>query len=249
MNHIKFFESINIELISLKDKVRNLLNNVHWLTDGELKESILRNIIRRHMPKNIEVGRGFIMNDNNCSNQIDILLFDKSYPILFRDGDLVFVTPDAVKGIVEVKTTASSGNVLKAFRNLTYNTQFVQSTNCFIGFFAYESELNSQSVLNHLHNFAEEDRQKVINHICIGPNDFYKFWDSDPSNNQNEFNRWNYYTFPEDIAPAFFINNMLDWCSNGKVSNNSSIWFRIDPQNRARTKETYMSDYKQLKNE
>jgi hypothetical protein len=243
MHHIEFYESINEELISLKNKVRNLIKNAHWVTDGELKESILKNIIRRHMPKNIEVGRGFIINENNCSRQIDILLFDNSYPILFRDGDLVFVTPDAVRGIIEVKTTANSEDVRKAFENLTYNAQYILNTKCFIGFFAYEYGLGSRSILEKLQSFAMQDRQKVINHICIGANDFYKFWDFEPSNiNNNIYNKWNHYKLTKNIAPAFFINNLLDTCSNGKLSTNTSIWFRVDPLDKDKTKEAYLSD-------
>ncbi|WP_446673943.1 DUF6602 domain-containing protein [Paenibacillus sedimenti] len=46
-----------------------------------------RNIIRRHMPSNIDVGRGFILTKKGCSTQIDILLTYNTYPVLFREGD------------------------------------------------------------------------------------------------------------------------------------------------------------------
>jgi hypothetical protein len=241
VKHIEFYESINKELVSLKDKVRNLIDNAHWLTDGELKESILRNLIRRHMPENIEVGRGFIITEEGCSKQIDILLIDKSFPVLFRDGDLVFVTPNAVRGIIEVKTTADSNNVVNALENLTFNSQFLSYKDCFVGLFAYESNLGSRSILEKLKFSADGTKSKVVNHVCIGADQFYKFWDQDPLNVDREINRWNHYSFRKELAPAFFINNLLNVCSDGRLNTNSSIWFRVDPLDSERTKETYLS--------
>ena len=39
----KFYESLNNELIAIKDRVRNLIGDVHWGADGEHKEAILKN--------------------------------------------------------------------------------------------------------------------------------------------------------------------------------------------------------------
>uniref|UniRef100_UPI0035E3E801 DUF6602 domain-containing protein n=2 Tax=Paenibacillus sedimenti TaxID=2770274 RepID=UPI0035E3E801 len=71
---------------------KDLLPNLHKY---KMQEAILgtrkginsRNIIRRHMPSNIDVGRGFILTKKGCSTQIDILLTYNTYPVLFREGD------------------------------------------------------------------------------------------------------------------------------------------------------------------
>jgi hypothetical protein len=109
MNVENYFESISLELKALKDRVRNLIGtNHHNLTDGEWKETILRAILKRHLPSNVEVGSGFVVKPNSSSKQIDILIYDTSKPVLYRDGDLVIITPDSVKGIIEVKTKISN---------------------------------------------------------------------------------------------------------------------------------------------
>jgi hypothetical protein len=104
MNVQDYFESLGQELGALKHRVRHLIADAHWQTDGEWKESVLRHVLRRHLPDDAVVGRGFVISGDNATHRLDILVHDGSKPLLFRDGDLVFVTPDAVLGIVEVKS-------------------------------------------------------------------------------------------------------------------------------------------------
>ena len=95
MNIEKYFRSLSLELTALKDRVRDFINDAHWLTDGEWKESVLRSLIARNLPRDIQMGRGFILTPSGVSTQIDILLYSAESPVLFRDGDLVFVQPEA----------------------------------------------------------------------------------------------------------------------------------------------------------
>lgn len=60
-----YHRSIANELQSLKDRVRNLVR--HWPTDGEYKEVALRNVLRRHLPETLHVGRGFIVTPDDSS--------------------------------------------------------------------------------------------------------------------------------------------------------------------------------------
>ena len=102
----KYHLSVTEELYSLKDRIRNLVT--HWATDGESKEVALRSVLRRHLPESVIVGRGFVVGPDSSSTQIDILIVDASKPTLFKDGDLLIVTPDAVVGVIEVKTKLRS---------------------------------------------------------------------------------------------------------------------------------------------
>jgi len=56
-----YFESLGLELDSLKLRVRRLLTSPNWQTDGEWKESVLRQVLRRHLPDTAVVGRGFVI--------------------------------------------------------------------------------------------------------------------------------------------------------------------------------------------
>jgi hypothetical protein len=102
-----YFRSLTAEVEALKDRVRQLIEDRHWQTDGEWKESVVRQMLRRHLPASASVGRGFVVTATQSSHQLDVLVFDSSKPVLFKDGDLVFVTPDAVFGVIEVKSRAT----------------------------------------------------------------------------------------------------------------------------------------------
>ena len=57
MNVQSYFKSLSEELHSLKDRVRNLMDTPHWLTDGEWKESVIRYFLKRNLPRTVDVGR------------------------------------------------------------------------------------------------------------------------------------------------------------------------------------------------
>lgn len=102
-NLAEFHRTLAEEFRAIKDRVDHLTD--HRGTKGGFKESVLRTILRRFLPTSLTLGTGFIVNEaNQSSSQIDILIVDSNYPILFKDGDLMIVTPNAVRGIIEVKT-------------------------------------------------------------------------------------------------------------------------------------------------
>ena len=109
MNVTDYYRSLASELHAVKNRVRNFIGSHHWPTDGEWKESVLRTVLRRHLPSNMKVGRGFVVRPERPSKQIDVLIYDASKPVLYQDGDLVIVTCDAVKGIIEVKSNIERG--------------------------------------------------------------------------------------------------------------------------------------------
>src|SRR5579859_865097 len=113
-----YFRSLTGECEALRDRVRHFIEDRHWLTDGEGKESILRTMIGRNAPGSVRVGRGFVVSHQNVSTQIDVLLYDASHPVLYRDGDLVFIPPAACRCIIEVKTSLSPGDLGEACEKL-----------------------------------------------------------------------------------------------------------------------------------
>lgn len=96
------------ELLAVKDRLRNLVN--HWGEDGRYKEAILRSVIKRFLPEKFSIVTGFVIKQTHTrgehipSNQIDIIIYDTSYPTLFKEGDFGVVTADSVRAIIEVKT-------------------------------------------------------------------------------------------------------------------------------------------------
>lgn len=91
----------------------------HPAEDGRFVEDLLREYLRRYLPKGLEVLTGFILRPavktgkvgrernregDNHSTQLDILVFDSAtYPAFQRFGDSVVVPPEGVIAIVSVK--------------------------------------------------------------------------------------------------------------------------------------------------
>jgi hypothetical protein len=168
------YKSLGIELLSLKDRVRQLIGDRHWQTDGEWKESVLRNVIRRYLPNQILIQRGFIVENNFRSGQIDILFTDYRWPTLFSDGELAIVKLYAVRGLIEVKTTLYSDKATKALQKLLRDSAGVcfPGTERLFALFAYSHEMGDSAheiLLNQLHATAAGNKMNVISTVVAGP--------------------------------------------------------------------------------
>lgn len=110
----KFFSSYNNELKSKVQRLDDLIGRDHWLSVGDYKESMLRDLLKNVIPKKFEVSTGFVVAATKegkpiKSKQIDILIWDSTnYAPIFRDKDFVIVPPEACKAIIEVKGKLTS---------------------------------------------------------------------------------------------------------------------------------------------
>lgn len=222
-----YFNSISQELRSLQNRVRNFLSTPNWLTDGEWKESVLRSMLRRHLPLSVSVGRGAVIRDDGNSRQIDLLIHSADAPVLFRDGELVFVTPDAVVGVIEVKTSLNNSEFDQAVFQLVDQAKVVSHLTRhqkFFGLFAYESTVTSRHALETLREAAIQPRGITIDLVCLGSHHFIKWWHCDPLNPRRPVSRWHSYRF-ENKAPGYFIHNVVEKVSPYSVGENEDVWF------------------------
>lgn len=84
-DYVAYRKSISNELIDIKDRVRDFIDDVHWGEDGRYKEIILKECLRNHLPANIKIGTGFVMGEgNHITKQIDIIIYTDSCPLLFQ---------------------------------------------------------------------------------------------------------------------------------------------------------------------
>ena len=60
-----FQTSITEELLILRNRVRFLIGDAHWGEDGSYKEAILRKILRGFLPKDLNIGTGFIVENED----------------------------------------------------------------------------------------------------------------------------------------------------------------------------------------
>jgi hypothetical protein len=227
-----YFKSLSLEITGLKNRVRDFIHDDHWLTDGEWKESVLRAVLRRHLPDNVKVGRGFVFNSRAHSKQIDVLLYDASKPILFRDADLVFITDDAVMGIIEVKSKLYKNTFQHVLNKLSDKAEFVNrrnnqhDRNIFIGLFGYETDIHNENgsfILERIKNVSNQNKNRIINHICLGKNLFIRYWRTSPRWQAN-YNKWHLYDL-EQKSYGYFINNIVSALSKDSVELNQEIWF------------------------
>lgn len=236
-NYVDYLKSISQELDATKNRVRHLIGDRHWLTDGEHKEAVLRKVLRDLMPDKIGVRHGFVVDESKePSSQIDILLIDKlNKPTLFKDGDLAIVTPDCVLGIVEVKTKINSNTELRdACEKLIENKVSVfKKTNrhCPIGLFVYEdTRLPDMQILETLHDAASRQEHKAINYLSFGKSRFYRFWRQGQFDTLSGDCFWHSYRL-EDMAQAYLISNLVwDISEQGRnlfEYSPEKVWFPI----------------------
>ena len=245
INPVKFQQSINDELQVVKNRVRDLIGDRNWGEEGRFKEAILRNMIKRFLPENLSVGNGFILNhskvndQNNflISRQIDILIYDNTYPIIFSESDFVIVTEDCVRGIIEVKSKIYSG---KSNRNSLYKiinkfNEFadfervakIDGSRIFKGIFSFDT-VNSLSS-----DYIKECLEKsngMINHFSLNDKLFIRHWLNGDTLNppvhcENDF--YNIYDLP-NLSHAYFISNLVHMTSNISRGDRYFISFPIE---------------------
>jgi hypothetical protein len=88
MNTIEFHKTTTKELKAIQDRIKNLVPN--WLEDGMYKEAVLKSIIQNFLPKNFDIASGYVIRptqirgNHEVSKQIDIIIYDNSFPVLFH---------------------------------------------------------------------------------------------------------------------------------------------------------------------
>lgn len=223
-----YYKSLSMELQGLKNRVRQLVR--HWQTDGEWKESVVRSFLRRHLPRNIEVGRGFVVSPQGTSAQIDVLLFDSCKPVLFRDGDLVILTPDAVVGLIEVKTRVDLSQFRAAVEKLCVQIELIktQSNSArFFGLFAFENESSDiDGVLAAIKQSVQGSGSREVNCVCLGADLLIRYWDITPSPPPRPYSQWHAYELPNE-AQGYFLHNVVEAIAPSSVDANSAVWYPV----------------------
>lgn len=205
----KYWQSITQELDAVKNRVRYLIGDRHWPTEGGYKEVALRNVIRRHLPDNFQVCSGFVVAENNVSSQIDLLIIDNLAFTLFKEGDLVIVTPSAVSGIVEVKTAcAGRSEIDRSLIKLAENAKLCEQTpverNFWAGLFVFEGRRGQYAPLLQGLSTAFSETGYRLDCVAYGPNNFVRFW----PNYEDKGSSWVCYELSK-LAAGYFIGNMI----------------------------------------
>lgn len=208
LKYLEFQKSISKELIAVKDRVRNFIGDHHWGEDGHYKESVLMQTLRNYLPDTVRVGTGFVISDEQCSTQIDIIIYLASVTPFFKSGDFIIIEKSGVKGIIEVKTRLNKYGVSDVVRKAHQNGELI-GFSIFNGIFAYETDLCAYG--DHLppaDMSALEHHKGRVNNVAFGADIFLKYWPRDGLP-QNRSEHISFYDLP-DLAFGYFISNLAE---------------------------------------
>lgn len=232
-NYLEYHKSLTDELHALKDRIRSLVE--HWQTDGEYKEAALRTVFRRHLPSSLVVGRGFIVTEQSSSSQIDVLIVDGNKPTLFRDGDLMFVTPDCVRAVIEVKTSLRAPADIEqcAVKLATIGKLCRENGESvpWLGIFSYEGRLKEDSPLLDAVEAAYDRTGAVIDCFAYGKDRLIRFWKKGELERGDALEtanveKWRVYLL-KHLASAYFVGNVVDAISTLSRKNNAFAWYPL----------------------
>lgn len=198
-------------------------------------------MIQRFLPEKFKIASGFIVRqtrfrgDHEPSKQIDLIIYDTSYPVLFKDNDFVILTADAILGIIEVKANVTNQGLSSIVKKANENGKFIfearvdKSKKIFNGIFSYESKLSNVATIasqikSPYEELGDNKSSYCVNHISFNENWFYKFW-----NQEDKLGNLPHYLYEiNELSFSFFISNLMDWISGNSVIENSNLWFPID---------------------
>jgi len=165
--------------------LERLLRGAHYPSLGRYKENLLADTIRAFVPKNVEVGTGFVLfpfeeseptipthlfdprNQSGyvVSRQCDLIVYDAArYPTIFRDGEFVVVRPEAVHAIIEVKGTLTGRaltDTLESFHD--FADKWVQSHTF------YKEHLHHELSKPGLYLMAWDVKRNKLGHWSVRP--------------------------------------------------------------------------------
>ncbi|EPR71870.1 hypothetical protein ADIWIN_3068 [Winogradskyella psychrotolerans RS-3] len=254
INTLEYQISLNKELDTIKNRVRNLIGNANWGEDGRYKEEKLKTILKNRLPQNLSVGTGFILNqishnENVVSKQIDILVYENNQAPIFSEGDFVIVTQNSVRAIIEVKSKVLSNRthkngLYKVVENFNSIVRFpsvarIDNNRIFRGLisFDYQGGINSTVIDESIRLSGG-----IINHFSLGGNIFIRHWVNGeglqpPINVNCNSNFYNIYEL-EDLSHSYFISNLIHMTTSVDLSDRYFMDFPIEGSKETRRNRT-----------
>jgi hypothetical protein len=217
--NLAYQQSIAAEFNAIKNRVRYFIGDRHWGEEGHYKEVILMNFLRKILPSTVKVGTGFVKNErNDLTSQIDIIIYKRDSPVLFKEGDFVITMPESIIGIIEVKSKTSLSLLAKEtcgrmspIKKSQTNGDVIGKDRIFNGIFSYDFSGNISGTRN---SCFEEQIKHVnnLNCICFNEDYFCLYWgDGNPRDRDKE----------QDSTPCFSFYNL----SSIKVTGNNGNGF------------------------
>jgi len=140
-NALAYFQSISAELASKSERIRQLIGDSHFLSDGHHKEYLLQSVLERFLPAGFVCSRGFVVRDSQLkirSKEQDLLIVDtRIHAPLFRESGVIVTFPENVRAAISVKTTLSSSEINDALQGLESIPDISSSNPIWRGIFGF----------------------------------------------------------------------------------------------------------------
>jgi hypothetical protein len=115
-------QSVRAQLPDLLKGLHDLLANelgiartvvAHSSTKGEVSEGRWMEMLRHHLPARYQVSKAFVIDsENQCSDQIDIVIHDRQYsPFVLKFDSALYVPAESVYAVFEVKQEMSGDEI------------------------------------------------------------------------------------------------------------------------------------------
>lgn len=229
---VKYFQTVRAELDAVKDRIRSLVR--HWPTYGTHKEAALRSVLRRHLPASLELARGFIVGTQGSSTEIDLMVIDPACPTLFKDEEVVIVSPYFVRAIIEVKTELNSmAKLQEALKKLGDNVTLCVGSGGYrtwAGLFVYERDWRQHDEILSRLGGAWEKGKAPVDGIAFGPNVLIRHVEGRFLKLKVKGHVWCAYKAPQ-LSPSYFIASMMEDLDLIPLKN-KGLWFPSQNGNR-----------------
>lgn len=118
-----YLSSWGAELASQAHRVRQLIGDAHWLSDGHHKEALIRDFLERYVPPQLTITTGFVLAaraDQPCSPEIDVMVVDPAAHLpLFAQSELSIVAPASILAHLQIKSAFGATELRDALHNVS----------------------------------------------------------------------------------------------------------------------------------
>lgn len=238
------FASWGLELKARCNRVRDLIGDAHWLSDGHHKEELFKQLLVRHLPSRFRIGRGFMCPSDpreGVSREIDIMISDSESGLpFFSEGGLVIAPPSSVVAQVHVKTEFKVPELLDVItsveRNLSIFTSCVSNRSLWSGavFFSRQHAATSSKIQNIWETAISQGRKRgyALSQLpdCVIIVDGPAFLAEPPTAIKSKSLRLRMFNC-DGTSPAIFLNHLFDSLSlTARDLTRRNEWYEIISQ-------------------
>ena len=114
----QIFLNLQIQMIQKLSSNREII--FHSTTKGDASELNWIDWLRNYLPRRYEVDKAFIIDsENNFSEQIDLVIYDRQYsPFVLKQDGAVYIPAESVYAIFEIKQTLNKENLEYAIKKI-----------------------------------------------------------------------------------------------------------------------------------